>query len=585
MGFQERVFNLSFAYVQFTLKTPAMRRLLLLLLFPIHVFAQNLQIEKFIDSLVGTSTKPNAPGSMILVVQDGKELIKKAYGLANLELKVPLRTDHAFAIGSVTKQFTAFAILQLVQNGKLSLSDDIRKYIPFYDTHGKVITIENLLTHTSGISGNLTQLRQENVVDAHADNFLRYVMNFPLDFEPGTDYSYSNNGYRIAAIIVERVSGQTYADYVTEHLFAPAGMNQSFVTDDLHTMDNVVSSYIRGLNGTWRNASTLRPEWNWAKGAGNIISTLDDMFKWESALISGKIVSQELLERAQTSYKLKDGSYTRYGYGLNVMMHENFRVVHHNGGIYGYRNAFVYVPEKKIYLQFVNLGAGDILSIPKKILARMLQVPTPVASEKYLGNLSDYEGNYEQHYVDGVVTTRAKIPVYSTVMIKSDSLYFLERLGSPVLLRPAGKDRFITGRPEDGFYQFTRDKKDKVISVRLIPFLYGSGNSSVENKRIVVSHHAAPQSVNVNTDVLKKYAGTYYRPELASYLFIELQGNKLFANGLGTPQKIELVPVADNKFIRKGNDEFSYSFTPDVNGIMKITVSGFTQADYKKIAD
>jgi CubicO group peptidase (beta-lactamase class C family) len=567
------------------IKSPIMRKLLLLLLLPLNLFAQDQQLEKFIDSLVGPFNKAGAPGSMILVVQDGKQLVKKAYGMANLELSVPLRTDHAFAIGSVTKQFTAVAILQLVQNGKLSLSDDIRKYIPFFDTHGKTITIENLLTHTSGISGNLTELRQESGIDTYSDNFLRYIMKFPLDFDPGTDWSYSNNGFRVAAIIVERVSGQSWAAYIKEHLFDPAGMHDTYVADDLQTMNNLVSSYIRGVNGIWRNASTLRPEWNWAKGAGNIISTLDDMYRWNTSLLAGKIVAPELLEKAWTSYKLKNGTLTNYGYGFNITSHENFRVIHHNGGIYGYRNIAVYVPEKKLYVQYVNLYSGDYTLVSKKVIGRLLQIAPPATDGKYAVNPADYAGDYEQHYVDAVVSTHSRIPVYESVLVKGDSIYLQEKMSAPVLLKPIGKDKFIAGRPEDGYYVFNRDKNDKVISIRLQPYLYGVGNSGVENKKITIVHQSIPQTVIVSTGLLKNYTGTYYRPETATYLFVELQGNRLFANTLGATQKYELVPVADNKFIRKGQEEFSLSFSPDDKGIMKITASGFTQFDYKKIAD
>lgn len=561
-----------------------MRKLFISLLLPLRLFAQDPPLEKYIDSLVGPFNNPNAPGSMVLIVQDGKPLVKKAYGMANLELKVPLRTDHAFAIGSVTKQFTAIAILQLVQDGKLSLSDDIRKYIPFFDTHGTTITIENLLTHTSGIAGNLSDLRMQTVVDAHPDHFLRYIMKFPLNFEPGTDWSYSNIGFRIASIIVEKVSGQNFGAYAKKHLFEPAGMHNSFVMDDLQSMDNVVSSYSRGLNGKWRNASTLRPQWNWAKGAGNIISTLDDMYRWHIALLSGKIVSNELLERAFTPYTLKKGTVTNYGYGFNITPHQNFRIIHHNGGIYGYRNVVVFVPEKKIYLQYANLYSGDFSFISKKILERLLQVTPPTPDEKYAGNLSDYAGDYEQHYVNGAVTTRSKIPVYSTVFVKNDSLYFKEKLVMPVLLRPAGKDRFMLTRPEDGVYEFIRDRNAKVVSMRLRPFLYGVGNSGVENKRINAVHPSIPKSITVGTTTLKKYTGTYYRPQDAAYLFVELQGEKLFASGLGNA-KYELIPVAENKFIRKGLEDFSLLFSEDENGIMKVTASGFSQLDYKKIAD
>jgi CubicO group peptidase (beta-lactamase class C family) len=564
-----------------------MRKLLMFAFFlPLYLFAQDQQLEKFVDSLVGPFSKPDMPGTMIMVVQDGKTLVKKAYGMANLELGVPLRTDHAFAIGSVSKQFTAIAILQLAQQGKLSLNDDIRKYIPFFDTHGSTITIENLLTHTSGISSaNFGVLRKESGLDTHPDNFLHFIMKSPLDFEPGTDWSYSNNGFRIASIIVERVSGQTYAAYIKEHLFEPAGMHQSFVADDLQTMNNVASSYSRSLNGTWRNANRI-PEWNWAKGAGSIISTLDDMSRWKTALLEGKILPCDWLERAWTSYKLKNGSYTNYGYGFNVTQHKDFRIIHHNGGIYGYRGVVVIVPEKKLYLEYVNLYSGDYTTVAKKILNKLLQLPAPTPDEKSAGNLADYAGDYEQHYVDGAVSTHSNISVFSTVQLKGDSIYFQERMGEPILLLPAGKDRFVRARSEDGFYEFNRDKNGKVISMRYKPFLYGVGNSSVENKRINAVHTKVPEPVNLSASTLKKYTGTYYRMENGSYFIVELQGNKLIVTTVAAgSQKFELIPVSENKFIRKGMEDYSLSFHSDGDGTMSISVSGFTKFDFKKIAD
>lgn len=188
-----------------------MKKYLLLLLFPVHLIAQEVSLEQFVDSLIGPYNKEDVPGTMILIAQDGKPVLKKAYGLASIEMNVPLTTDHAFAVGSIGKQFTAAAILQLAQQGKLQLADDIRKHLPGYNSYGQVITIEHLITHTSGISSterkDLYQFVRDNGVSFHANALISYVTNEKLLFAPGTNWSYNNISFMLAAVIVEKLNG------------------------------------------------------------------------------------------------------------------------------------------------------------------------------------------------------------------------------------------------------------------------------------------------------------------------------------------------------------------------------------------
>src|SRR5215212_2733631 len=224
-----------------------MKKFILVLLLPLQVFAQDVPLEKFVDSLVGPMNKPDAPGTMILVAQDGKPVFQKAYGMANLELGVPLKMDHAFAIGSISKQFTAVAVLQLAQQGKLKLTDDIRKYIPSFNTHGYTITIDNLLSHTSGITiteADYTSMHAENKAAIYPERFLDFIMKTKSSFAPGTEWSYSNFAYAIVApMVVEKISGERFEDYMRDHVFKPAGMSHTYIARDLQPLNNVVTSY------------------------------------------------------------------------------------------------------------------------------------------------------------------------------------------------------------------------------------------------------------------------------------------------------------------------------------------------------
>src|SRR6516165_5794235 len=216
--------------------------LLLLFIYPLCVFAQpngrnsietiiitDVQV-KAIDSIVNAVYKADEPGASVLLAQNGKILLRKGYGMANMELRVPVYPDHVFAIASMSKYFTAVAILILQEQGKLNVKDDVHKYMPAYNTHGKTISIENLLTHTSGIPGDGEM--QSYGVKAKLEESRYTGMQFsedqPLLFEPGTNWSYSNPGFNLLAFIVEKASGQSFKEFVQQNILNKLGMNQTY---------------------------------------------------------------------------------------------------------------------------------------------------------------------------------------------------------------------------------------------------------------------------------------------------------------------------------------------------------------------
>jgi CubicO group peptidase (beta-lactamase class C family) len=209
-------------------------------------YAQNL--ESNIDSLLGAKYPDNAPGATFLISRNGNIIYKKAFGLANLELNVPMQTGNVFEIGSMTKQFTAISILMLMEQGKLNLDDEITKFIPDYPTNGHKITIHHLLTHTSGIK-RYTSMKKLNAIskqDLTPLELINFFKNEPIDFIPGEKFKYNNSGYVILGYIIEKVTGQPYANFVEEQIFKKLNMTASQYASNSKVIQNRASGYQLG---------------------------------------------------------------------------------------------------------------------------------------------------------------------------------------------------------------------------------------------------------------------------------------------------------------------------------------------------
>jgi D-alanyl-D-alanine carboxypeptidase len=317
-----------------------------------------------IDALAAqTLANPGAAGLSIAVARGDKMILDKGYGKADLEQQVPANDATVFRIASVTKQFTAAAIMRFVEQGKLALDDDIAKYVD-YPTQGKTVTIRHLLTHTSGIkdytevpgffeTGTARDLPPAEVLDA--------VRNLPFDFEPGTRWAYSNTGYHLLGMIIEKVSGVPYAKHMQDEFFTPLHL--------AHTRYDVGSDVIPGrargydvINGAPANASYLSMTIPYS--AGGLLSTAGDLVKWQLALIAGKVVSPASYRLMTTAAKLSDGSATRYGFGLflsDVDGHSNFM---HEGGIPGFNSILVDFTNEKLSIAVISnspaVSAGQL---------------------------------------------------------------------------------------------------------------------------------------------------------------------------------------------------------------------------------
>ncbi|HYC28675.1 MAG TPA: serine hydrolase domain-containing protein, partial [Chitinophagaceae bacterium] len=286
------------------------------------------------DKMLTAQFKSTDPGATVLVARNGQVVYKKAFGMANMELSVPMQVDNVFRIGSVTKQFTAIAILQLMEQGKLNLQDEITKFIPDYPTQGSKITIEHLLTHTSGIR-NFTSIPdtvQRSKIDFTPKEMVDYFKDQPMRFAPGTRWEYSNSGYFLLGYIIEKITGKTYAQYLEENIFKPLNMTNSLYFSETKIIKKRTDGYSQ--NGKeFENASYLSMTQPFA--AGSIMSTVEDLFKWQQGVQQYKLVKKETLDKAWTRYQLNDGSKTNYGYGWRMGYIQGSASIWHGGLVNG----------------------------------------------------------------------------------------------------------------------------------------------------------------------------------------------------------------------------------------------------------
>jgi CubicO group peptidase (beta-lactamase class C family) len=389
--------------------------LVALVLFAVSaIFGQSsTPLERTLDSLLATLYKPDEPGMAVLVAKKGKIVYEKAVGSANMELNVPLRPDMVFKIGSVTKQFTAIGILQLWEQGKLSLQDSIQQYVPDFPWKGYTIRIEHLLTHTSGIRDFQTIDHPDPYILRHEftpEFIINHFKNAPLLFAPGSRYDYSNSGYTLLAYIIAKVSGKSYHDYMKTEVLQRAGLTKTYYANENEILPNRVSGYTHD-RGYYENADLM--DITVGYGAGDLLSTIGDLYKWNNALWAGKLVKKETLDKAFTPYQLANGRSTRYGYGWFIDTLGGAKCIKHEGQVWGFISGEFYFPEQDIFVAFsTNVQSGeDTTDFSGKRFALMYKIPSAAIGES-LGNgvsvpsalLDKYVGTYKMDNRTIIVT-------------------------------------------------------------------------------------------------------------------------------------------------------------------------------------
>jgi len=393
-----------------------MKKINLIKLFSIGLFcflsfgySQNLTSK--IDALLETKFKNNGPGATALVSKGGKVIYRKAFGNANLELGVPMVPENVFQIGSMTKQFTAVSILMLLEQGKLALNDDITKYIPGYPTHNKNITIHHLLTHSSGIKSytSMRGLREIARKDLTPIELIDFFQNEPMDFNPGEKYKYNNSGYIILGYIIEKISGVSYAEFVETNILKKINMSSSVYGSKSKIIKNRASGYQK--RSDYRNATYISLTLPYA--AGSIMSTVDDLLKWQQAISNNTLVKAKTIKKAFTNYTLNNGTKINYGYGWNINEINGTPTLEHGGSIFGFKSMGVYIPSKDVYVVVLsNCDCNSPTTTALKIAALAIDNPFPDTNnavilssqqlEQWVGTY-EYDNNVIRHFklIDG----------------------------------------------------------------------------------------------------------------------------------------------------------------------------------------
>lgn len=505
--------------------------LALFIAIPSVQYAQNMETQ--IDQLMNDQYQNDNFGATILVAKEGKVVFRKAYGKANTEFNIDMIPENVFEIGSITKQFTAVGILMLLEEGKLSLDDEITKYIPDYPTQDTKITIHHLLTHTSGIKSytSIPSLREFARKDLLVTELIDAFKDEPMDFKPNEQFRYNNSGYVLLGYIIEKISGSSYGDFIQKRIFDKLNMNSSHYGSKSKIIKNRAYGYQEREN-EYRNADYISMTIPYA--AGSIMSTVDDLLKWNTAIRNHKLISKESTKQAFTNYKINNGNNINYGYGWFTHKIKDVPVIEHGGGIFGYTTQGIYVPSENAYIIILtNCDCVSPTNVAYKIAAITIGKTYLKASDAIKlskEKLQKWVGAYK--FDDG--STRF-------ITLKGKQL-FSQRLdsNSKFKIYPTSENSFFF---DDSFAEliFSDETKKQAI--------FRDNRVELEG---VWSNEKMPEpkkEVQLSEETLKKYIGTY---ELAPNFFIEItvEGNQIF--GQATNQsKVEMFAESEDNFFLK----------------------------------
>jgi CubicO group peptidase (beta-lactamase class C family) len=492
----------------------------------------------------------DSPGCALGVARDGRVIYENGYGMANLETETPITPSSIFHVASVSKQFTGMAIALLARDGKLSLDDDVRKYITELPDYGHRITIRHLLNHTSGLRDQWDLLfmargRFEESRITESDVLEIVARQKALNFVPGTEYLYSNTGYTLAAVIVKRVSGKSLRDFADERIFKPLGMTSTHFHDD-YTMvvKGRTAAYNRGADGKWH---VSLPNYD-TYGATSLFTTVGDLLKWDANFAKPVVGDERLLRDMIASPTLANGDTTGYGLGIATEVYRGTRLVGHSGGDAGYRTYLGRFPEHGVSITVLcNAGPANPIALTRSVadvyLAGKLapaEPPVKAATTLSTDQLARFAGIY--------VNTNNGNPTFVT--LRRDTL-IVGRTAGPTLV-PLSDRRFrVTGQPVE--VEFTPDGK-LVQTIQAWP----------PRRAITLERR---ESARPSRAELERYAGSYYSEELgATYTVAATDSTLVLKTRWATDRTVR--PAYGDTFVGDGLVTFTRDRARRVDGML-----------------
>jgi CubicO group peptidase (beta-lactamase class C family) len=493
------------------------------------------QVPPELDHYFTNKIEPGEPGVAVLVVQNDKILLRKGYGRAEMSPSVDIKPETVFRIASITKQFTSVAILKLVSEGKLSLDDDVTKYLPELNTHGETVTIRHFLHHTSGIKSytslpNLMTPQRKGQPVTNSE-VMELVNGQKMDFEPSEAYLYNNSGYYLLGVIIEKVSGKTYMEYLQTHFFKPFKMKSTHGTDGLKKLHAV--GYGKSGDG-YERADFIHSSIPFA--AGMLYSTVDDLWKWNREILKKHYLPHALEEQALEPLTLNVGNKQNYAMGWGLGRLGKAKVIQHGGAIEGFMSFAMYEPESDL---FVCVLSNNMSLNPEGLAYDVAELALDIATkdlaikEMEPSQLDEYVGVYEIGKEDFRVISREGTKMYSQrnestkfeiVSFDTDAFYFV---GSPSRIH------------------FVRDASGKISGMEM------HGRTWLPDNATKTSDKAPPvkQEVEINPEVFDAYTGQY---ELAPGFVLKFwrDGATYWTQATGQ-QAIQIFPESETTFFMK----------------------------------
>lgn len=512
---------------------------------------QNL--EKEFDKILQGQFSTNTPGSAVLVVKDDKVIYRKSIGLANLDTQMAIEPNQVFRIASITKQFTAMAILKLAYEDKLSLQDSVQKFIPDFAKNNRPINISQLLNHTSGL---LNQYDIEHWEEATTNKTITPTKLIELfkdkqpAFEPGSQYQYSNLGYMVLTHIIEVTSKQSYAEYLNANFFKPLGMTDTQY-GDTQSSDKVVG-YSKN-NEDFKQAQFI--DMNIAQGAGGLSATVDDLYKWNKAVFTPEVLGKYLGASHQPG-KLTNGQSFGYGYGWQIGEVQGRKAIKHDGIINGFISYQIYLPQEKAYAVILTNCdcTEDIAQLAAKIMAIAINDPYVFKGvDLEEENLTRYQGIYTSALGEEKI-----------VNLHDGTLYVFSKGGTKLPLLPIAEHTFYVENDLNKL-RFNLNDNAKATGYKLS----GLDLPTVWKK---TDNLTAINTLPTSSDILNQYYGKY-KFKNAFTLEITGDGNQIF--GLVGNDKKQLYRYDEHSFYSKTNDiklQFIFDENEKIKGVKLIQV-------------
>jgi CubicO group peptidase (beta-lactamase class C family) len=473
----------------------------LFLLLSVPCGASDVALEAKVDQIFAEWNKSSSPGCAVAASVDGKQTLAKAYGMADLEHDIPNTPETIFEAGSVAKQFTAAAVLLLAQDGKLSLEDPVRKYVPELPDYTSAITIRQILTHTSGLRDWSDIVAIAGWPRGSRVYTMPHVLDIlarqhSLNFEPGTRWSYSNSGYNLAAIIVERVSGTSFADFTKARIFEPLGMTHTSWRDDY---TRVVKKRAIAYSRTPDGFHSLMPFEN-IYGSGGLLTTVGDLLKWNENFVTHKVGGADFASQQLEPGRLRNGRAHNYAMGLFIESHKGQRVVQHAGATAGYAAGLMRFPEQRLSVAVLcNIAIRYALAPGYAFSVADFYLPT-----------QDKPSAKAEHTL-----TRKEIDAVQGLFRNVETDTALQ------VIEENGKLRILNG--------------PRLVATSGTTFTYGEstlkvmspGNVQVTDQFGIEDRYTRVEPVTPTPENLAQFAGTYVSDEAETSLTVVADGTKL----------------------------------------------------------